>query len=80
LFKVRLKASIPYVQTNSHWLYNILHFVVFTAISIHLKKPSVARRANRSPMPWGDKFMTILLKERDFFSAELYYTMTRRFQ
>jgi hypothetical protein len=51
--KSRLKASIPFVQTTPHILYNILHFVVFTAASIQLKKPSVARRASRSPMPWG---------------------------
>jgi hypothetical protein len=26
---------------------------VFPADLVHLKKPSVARRAYRSPMPWG---------------------------
>jgi hypothetical protein len=37
--KRRLKASIPFVQTTSHSLYNILYFVAFTVVSIHLKKP-----------------------------------------
>jgi hypothetical protein len=52
-FFIGLKASIPYMQTISHRSYNILYFVAFTVASIQLKKPSVARRAYRSPMPWG---------------------------
>jgi hypothetical protein len=36
----RLKASIPYVHTNSNRLYDILHFAAFVAASVHLKKPS----------------------------------------
>ena len=36
----RLKASIPLLQTNSNDLYNIRHFDVFAADSVHLKKPS----------------------------------------
>jgi len=36
----RLKASIPYVHTNSNRLYYILHFAAFSAGSIQLKKPS----------------------------------------
>jgi hypothetical protein len=38
--KMRLKASIPLLQTNSNDLYNIRHFDEFAADSIHLKKPS----------------------------------------
>jgi hypothetical protein len=51
-FFIGLKASIPCVQTIYHRLYDNLHFVALTAASIQLKKPSVARRAYRSPMPW----------------------------
>jgi hypothetical protein len=51
--KISLKASIPYVLRNSHRFYNILHFAAFTTALIRLKKPSVARRAYRSSMPWG---------------------------
>jgi len=36
----RLKASITLLQTNSNDLYNIRHFDVFAADSVHLKKPS----------------------------------------
>ena len=50
--KRRAKASIPGVQTTFYHSYNIRHLDVIDAGSIHLKKPSVARRANRSPMPW----------------------------
>ncbi|MGD2086935.1 MAG: hypothetical protein PVH61_12200, partial [Candidatus Aminicenantes bacterium] len=32
-----------------HQLYDILHFDAFTADSVHLKKPSVARRAFLNP-------------------------------
>ena len=49
----RLKVSIPSLYTNSNELYNISHSVAFPAASVQLKKPSVARRAYRSPMPWG---------------------------
>jgi hypothetical protein len=38
--KRRLKASIPFVYKTSHRLYNIRHFVAFTAASVQLKKPS----------------------------------------
>jgi hypothetical protein len=38
--KRRLKASIPFVYTTSHRLYNIRHFVAFTAALVQLKKPS----------------------------------------
>jgi hypothetical protein len=50
---VRLKASKPFLHTNSNKLYDMLHFAAFPAASAQLKKPSVARRAYRSPMPWG---------------------------
>jgi hypothetical protein len=36
----RLKASIPFLYKNSNELYNIRHFVAFSAGLIHLKKPS----------------------------------------
>ncbi len=49
----RLKASKPFLHTNSNKLYDMLHFAAFPAASAQLKKPSVARRAYRSPMPWG---------------------------
>jgi hypothetical protein len=48
----RLKASIPFLHTNSNKSYDILHFDAFPTDSIQLKKPSVARSAYRSPMPW----------------------------
>jgi hypothetical protein len=35
-----LKASIPGVQTTFLKSLNIRHFDAFTAISVHLKKPS----------------------------------------
>jgi hypothetical protein len=38
--KSRLKASIPLLHANSNELYDIRHFDVFTAASVHLKKPS----------------------------------------
>jgi hypothetical protein len=38
--KRRLKASIPYVHTNSNRLYDILYFAAFVAGSVHLKKHS----------------------------------------
>jgi hypothetical protein len=38
--KRRLKASIPYVHTNSNKLYDIRHIDVFAADSVQLKKPS----------------------------------------
>ena len=36
----RLKASIPFMYTNSDKLYNIRHFAELPAGMIHLKKPS----------------------------------------
>jgi hypothetical protein len=36
-----MKASIPYVHTNSNRLFDILHFAAFSAVSVQLKKPSV---------------------------------------
>jgi hypothetical protein len=38
--KRRLKASIPGEHNDSNSLYDILYSVAFTAVSIHLKKPS----------------------------------------
>jgi len=38
--KRRLKASIPFLYTNSNELYNIRHFAALSAVVIHLKKPS----------------------------------------
>jgi hypothetical protein len=37
---IKLKASIPGLQTNSYEMYDIRHFVAFSADSVHLKKPS----------------------------------------
>jgi len=48
-----MKASIPFMHRNPYRLYNILHFGGLTAVSIQLKKPSVARRAYRPPSPRG---------------------------
>jgi hypothetical protein len=47
--KMRLKASIPYVHTNSNRLYDILHFVAFSADSIQSKKPSVGPKGLIGP-------------------------------
>jgi len=52
-FFIGLKASIPYVQANYHELSSFRIFAAFSSDSIKSKKPSVARRAYRSPMPWG---------------------------
>jgi hypothetical protein len=38
--KRRLKASIPYMHTNSNRLSDIRHSDAFIAVSVHLKKPS----------------------------------------
>jgi len=38
--KRRLKASIPFLQTNTNGLYNILHLVACSANSVQSKKPS----------------------------------------
>jgi hypothetical protein len=38
--KKRLKASKPCDKANFNELFNIPHFVAFSADSIHLKKPS----------------------------------------
>jgi hypothetical protein len=40
-----LKASIPFLHTNSNKSYDILRLDAFPADSIRLKKPSVARSA-----------------------------------
>ena len=47
--KMRLKASIPCVQTNSNELSGILHFGAFTAVAIHLKKPSIGPKGLIGP-------------------------------
>ena len=44
-----MKASIPYVHTNSHRLYDILHFTAFAAGSVQLKKPSVGPKGLIGP-------------------------------
>jgi hypothetical protein len=44
--KRRLKASIPYVQTTSHRLFNIKHFVVFPAIGGLLSCPKGTNSIN----------------------------------
>jgi hypothetical protein len=36
----RLKASIPFLYTNSNELYDFQHFTAFPAVSVQLKKPS----------------------------------------
>jgi hypothetical protein len=60
-FKIRrlirgLKASIPYVHTNSNRLYDILHLAAFAADSVQLKKPSVGPKGLIGPpchgAPW----------------------------
>jgi hypothetical protein len=47
--KMRLKASIPCVQTNSNKLSNIRHFGAFVTGVIHLKKPSVGPKGLIGP-------------------------------
>jgi hypothetical protein len=37
---IRLKVSIPGVQTTFYQLHNIRHFAAFSADLVHLKKPS----------------------------------------
>jgi hypothetical protein len=48
-FFSRLKASIPCVPTNSHELYNIRHFDVVAAGTVHLKKSSVGPKGLIGP-------------------------------
>ena len=36
----KLKASKPVLHTDSNALYDVRHFVEFSAESVHLKKPS----------------------------------------
>ena len=47
--KMRLKASIPLLCTNSSVLYSIQHFTAFSAVSVHLKKPSVGPKGLIGP-------------------------------
>jgi len=49
----RLKASIPLLYVNSNELYSIRHFDVFTAGSIHLKKPSGGPKGLSVPHAMG---------------------------
>ena len=44
-----MKASIPFLYTNSNELYNIRHFDAFSATSIQLKKPSVGPKGLIGP-------------------------------
>jgi hypothetical protein len=37
---MKLKASKPFLQTNFNVLYDYRYFAVFSANSVHLKKPS----------------------------------------
>ena len=45
----RLKASIPFLYTNSDDLYNIRHFAAFSAGTVQLKKPSVGPKGLIGP-------------------------------
>jgi hypothetical protein len=45
----RSKASIPSVQRTFHQLHDILHFAVFSAGPILLKKPSVGPKGLIGP-------------------------------
>jgi len=47
--KMILKASKPCVSANSHELHNNRHFEVFTADTIHSKKPSVGPKGLIGP-------------------------------
>jgi hypothetical protein len=47
--KMRLKASIPLLHTNSNELDNIPHIAAFSAGSIQLKKPSVGPKGLIGP-------------------------------
>jgi hypothetical protein len=48
----RLKTPIFLLQANFTILYNILHFGIFFANLIYIKKFDMARRAYKYPMPW----------------------------
>jgi hypothetical protein len=48
-FNVRLKASIPFLYTNSNELYNIKRLAAFPVGSVHLKKPSVGPKGLIGP-------------------------------
>ena len=44
-----MKASIPFLHTNSSKLYDIRYLTAFSADSIHLKKPSVGPKGLIGP-------------------------------
>jgi hypothetical protein len=48
-FFSRLKASKPCLPANSYELYNIRHFDVVAAATVHLKKPSVGPKGLIGP-------------------------------
>jgi hypothetical protein len=50
----RLKASIPFLHTNSNKLYNIRYLGAFSVGSIHLKKPSGGPKGLIGPPCHGD--------------------------
>jgi hypothetical protein len=52
--KRRLKASIPFLYTNSNELSDIRYFDAFAAGSIHLKKPSVGPKGLIGPPCHGE--------------------------
>jgi hypothetical protein len=45
----RLKALKPFLHTSSDALYDYRHFAVFSAGSVHLKKPSVGPKGLIGP-------------------------------
>jgi hypothetical protein len=47
--KMRLKASKPFLYTDSNELYNNRHFDAFSADSVHLKNPSVGPKGLIGP-------------------------------
>ena len=51
--KMRLKASIPSVQSTFHQLNDNRHFDAFADVSVNLKKPSGGRRALWVPHAMG---------------------------
>jgi len=54
-FFSRLKASKPCMSANSNELYNIRHFDVVVADTVHLKKPSVGPKGLIGPPCHGEK-------------------------
>jgi hypothetical protein len=48
-FLLRLKASIPFLYTNSNILNNLRHIAAFSAGSVQLKKPSVGPKGLTGP-------------------------------